>query len=257
MLDQFLWLFVPLLFAHLLTDFLLQSDASVREKSRIPVLIRHGLTAGLLSYLFPGLITSWQIPLGTAISHILLDAWKMRTAKPSRLTRFILDQSGHVLVAGLFSWAATLSITGVSLWKIVFGPGYLAVLAALSGMILVVYVGSFIVELSFESLGIKGQGGSEAEEQISPEMAQEAGIPEGGRIIGYLERGLILIFILAGYPAGIGFLVAAKSIFRFGELTDSNRRWQAEYIIIGTLLSILYGTAVSFLIAELLHLILS
>jgi hypothetical protein len=61
-----------------------------------------------------------------------------------------------------------------------------------------------------------------------------------------LERALIFLFILVGEPAGLGFLVAAKSIFRFGELKDTAQRMQAEYIMIGTLWSFAYGIAVSY-----------
>ncbi len=47
--------------------------------------------------------------------------------------------------------------------------------------------------------------------------------------------------MLVNQPAGVGFLIAAKSVFRFGELSDSSRRMEAEYIIIGTLYSFLFG----------------
>jgi len=45
------------------------------------------------------------------------------------------------------------------------------------------------------------------------------------------------MFILVGEPAGIGFLAAAKSVFRIGELKESTDRNLAEYILIGTLMS--------------------
>lgn len=61
-----------------------------------------------------------------------------------------------------------------------------------------------------------------------------------------LGRGLVLLFIMIDYPVGIGFLIAAKSIFRFGELNNSLNRIQAEYIIIGTLISILVGATFSY-----------
>jgi hypothetical protein len=67
------------------------------------------------------------------------------------------------------------------------------------------------------------------------------GLANGGKIIGWLERALILIFVLANQFAGIGFLVAAKSIFRFGEFKESENRKEAEYIIIGTFASFLYA----------------
>lgn len=258
MLDRFLWAVIPLIFAHLLADFSLQSDDSVQRKEKITGLIRHGLVVGVLSYLFLGLVAGWLIPVGIAVSHTLLDAWKLRSSRWTRLTRFLVDQGGHLMILGLFSWAAAYSPGGLTgIWSVVFGRGYLVALAFLSGAILAVYVGSFIVELAFEALGYEIQGLSGEERPGERGDLPETGLPEGGRVIGYLERSLILIFILAGYPAGIGFLIAAKSVFRFGELTDSSRRSQAEYIIIGTLLSILFGTVVSYLTAEAIQLILS
>lgn len=81
------------------------------------------------------------------------------------------------------------------------------------------------------------------------------GLKDGGRIIGYLERLLIFVFIVSGQFAGVGFLVAAKSIFRFGELKDSENRKQAEYIIIGTFTSFLLAIVVSLIVQALLGLV--
>jgi hypothetical protein len=39
----------------------------------------------------------------------------------------------------------------------------------------------------------------------------------------------------------VGFILAAKSIFRFGDLTNSRDRNLTEYVLIGTLLS--FGSA--------------
>ena len=71
------------------------------------------------------------------------------------------------------------------------------------------------------------------------------GLRDGGKYIGYLERLLIFIFVLTGEFAGVGFLITAKSILRFGELKDSENRKQAEYIIIGTFASFLYAILIS------------
>ncbi|MFZ0597577.1 MAG: DUF3307 domain-containing protein, partial [Flavobacterium sp.] len=40
----------------------------------------------------------------------------------------------------------------------------------------------------------------------------------------------------------IGFLLAAKSIFRFGDLKEAKDRKLTEYVLIGTLIS--FGTAI-------------
>src|SRR3989338_5520432 len=46
--------------------------------------------------------------------------------------------------------------------------------------------------------------------------ASPDGLTGGGRVIGLLERGLIFAMILLGQPEGVGLLIAAKSILRFG-----------------------------------------
>ena len=51
-----------------------------------------------------------------------------------------------------------------------------------------------------------------------------------GQYIGQLERTLIFLFVLIGQPTGVGFLVAAKSVFRFGDLKEHEDRMEAEYI---------------------------
>ncbi len=74
---------------------------------------------------------------------------------------------------------------------------------------------------------------------------EQRGFAAGGLIIGRLERALIFLFVLIGLPAGVGFLIAAKSVFRFGELREHQHRMEAEYILIGTLMSFGGGLLVS------------
>jgi hypothetical protein len=73
------------------------------------------------------------------------------------------------------------------------------------------------------------------------------GFATAGQLIGRLERFLIYLFVTAGHLEGVGFLVAAKSIFRFGELKDHEHRAEAEYITIGTMLSFAWGLGASLL----------
>ena len=70
------------------------------------------------------------------------------------------------------------------------------------------------------------------------------GLPQGGTLIGMLERGLIFILVLAGQPGGNGFLIAAKSVLRF-EATSKDQR-AGEYVIIGTLASFGWALATSY-----------
>src|SRR5690606_552432 len=50
---------------------------------------------------------------------------------------------------------------------------------------------------------------------------QEITLRDAGLIIGVLERLMIVGFIQVDFLAGIGFLLAAKSIFRFGDLANA------------------------------------
>jgi hypothetical protein len=70
-------------------------------------------------------------------------------------------------------------------------------------------------------------------------------VPEGelarGRLIGILERALVLTLVLLGEFGALGFVVAAKALARFRGLDD---RDFAEYFLIGTLASLLHAVAV-------------
>jgi hypothetical protein len=56
-----------------------------------------------------------------------------------------------------------------------------------------------------------------------------------GATIGVLERLLIVVFMLAGADAAVGFVVGAKTLARFRLLDD---RDFAEYYLLGTLASV-------------------
>jgi hypothetical protein len=67
-------------------------------------------------------------------------------------------------------------------------------------------------------------------------------LKNAGSYIGMLERLFIFGFVVMNYWEGIGFLLAAKSVFRFGDLNSTKDRNLTEYILIGTLLS--FGCAI-------------
>ncbi|MBI5851384.1 MAG: hypothetical protein HZB39_10225 [Planctomycetes bacterium] len=73
--------------------------------------------------------------------------------------------------------------------------------------------------------------------------------PRTGRVIGELERGLLLVFALAGSYEAVGFLVAAKSFVRAREELDAVR---AEYVVVGTLASYAFAIGVALGTRELL-----
>ena len=76
---------------------------------------------------------------------------------------------------------------------------------------------------------------------------QTTGLISAGELIGILERWLILSFILVNQFAGVGFLLAAKTIFRFGDLTKSADQKMTEYMLLGTLISFFAALAVGWI----------
>lgn len=59
-----------------------------------------------------------------------------------------------------------------------------------------------------------------------------------GRVIGFLERIFVFLFILLNQYTAIGFIIAAKGIVRY---PDFGKKSFNEYILIGTLLSVLFA----------------
>ncbi|RLA84592.1 MAG: hypothetical protein DRG31_04735 [Deltaproteobacteria bacterium] len=57
----------------------------------------------------------------------------------------------------------------------------------------------------------------------------DEGLERAGRIIGYLERFIVLTFLLQGQYSAIALIFTGKSILRFRSLG------RAEYYLVGTL----------------------
>jgi hypothetical protein len=168
-----------------------------------------------------------------------------------RLAALLLDQSVHLVLL-------TMIVVYLPAWDVAMAPGLGAdffgdlwpkLLALTAGAVLSVFAGNVVIGLAVESL---------LAEMRQPKMhgevdGQRRGFENGGKYIGQLERALILLFVLAGQPQGVGFLVAAKSVFRFGDLKEHRDRMEAEYIIIGTMLSFGWGLAVALLTQRVLQ----
>lgn len=61
-------------------------------------------------------------------------------------------------------------------------------------------------------------------------------IPKAGKLIGYIERAVILTLIFVNQYTAIGFIIAAKSVLRYGESGGKNTKLN-EYVLLGTLAS--------------------
>jgi hypothetical protein len=67
----------------------------------------------------------------------------------------------------------------------------------------------------------------------------------GSRLIGWLERFLVFMFVLSDDMTAVGFLIAAKGTFRLVGLDGMVLRDEAEKVFIGSLLSFAVAILIS------------
>lgn len=84
------------------------------------------------------------------------------------------------------------------------------------------------------------------------EIDKSGSLANAGTLIGYLERLLILTFVLLEQWEAVGFLLTAKSILRFNEIQNAKVRSLSEYVLLGTLLSFSLSIAVGLLVTYIL-----
>lgn len=241
---DFLSVLLLFLLMHILCDFYLQPLQWVKAKKahtyRSPQLYYHSLLHGVAT-LIPAIVlrVDWQVAacwIGiVAVSHFAIDLWKVTTANGESFAAFMIDQVLHILVLV----AIALQLTGgVTVDAVLQHPKFPDAVMVLFGYLLILKPTSIVIGSILKKYPIAGASGS-----------QVSGIVAGGELIGYLERLLILTFTLVGSYEAVGFVLAAKSIFRFGELNKSKDRSMTEYVLIGSLVSVVITTLVGTLLA--------
>ena len=214
-----------LIAAHVIADFFLQTDSIAYGKKRLHYLIFHGAIHAASSYLMLQAWICWQAPAFVLLTHSIIDFAKQR-CRIETWKAFIVDQVMHVISLLLLAWL----LVHFSWLPSFSGLGYKLLIAS-AGFVAAVRGAGFLVGLFTKTL-------------IDENNLTIDGLRNGGKLIGQLERCLIFLFIFINQPAGIGFLVAAKSVLRFEEAKEQKL---AEYILIGTLLSFSIAIALSFL----------
>jgi len=248
-------LLVLLVAGHFLADFLFQTRRTVEAKRLGFGYLRHGVVVFLVQLLaaLPFVSPAFLVVLaGIAAAHVLVDRGKtsMSRRRPGSLTVFFVDQGIHlaVVVAG---WWILLRIDGATsslALSVRMVRDWVSVVVLAAAFSFNATGGSAIVEGVLEHLPLSGRepaAGSESPE--SPRL--DTGYPGAGRLIGMLERTLMLVLVLFGQWAAAVLLLTAKSIARFEELKV--RRF-AEYYLVGTLTSLLVATAVGLVLGKAL-----
>ncbi|WP_339663584.1 DUF3307 domain-containing protein [uncultured Polaribacter sp.] len=224
-------LFLKFLLAHILGDFVFQSEKWVKDKEEKKVkstkLYFHiAIHAFLLLLIFQfNLKEYWLGFLLIIISHYIIDVLKLYLQKKkTKRIWFFMDQILHLFSLFFVSTLYTdfsISIENIFTDKILLLSVFTLLVSSVSAIIIKIII-----------------------TQWNPEKKKENddSLAKAGRYIGILERLFVFIFVITNHWEAIGFLLAAKSVFRFGDLTSSKDRKLTEYILIGTLLS--FGFAI-------------
>ncbi|MFC7345157.1 DUF3307 domain-containing protein [Chryseobacterium zhengzhouense] len=223
-------IFIQLILAHLLGDFILQPNSWVADKEnrklKSPYLYIHVLIHTVLSLIFMWDLKLWWVAILVGVSHFIIDACKLSFQNNQTKKRwFFIDQALHVAV-----------IAAVSLCFNEFNFEFLKnqeFLKIVMGALFLTSPASIFIKILLSSWTPV----TEEEGNLQTESLSSA-----GKYIGILERLLVFTFIVVDHWEGVGFMVAAKSVFRFSDLAQAKQRKLTEYVLIGTLLS--FGIAV-------------
>ncbi|VXB40932.1 MULTISPECIES: DUF3307 domain-containing protein [Chryseobacterium] len=223
-------IFIQLILAHLLGDFILQPNSWVADKEnrklKSSYLYFHVLIHAILSFIFLWNLKLWWVAVLVGISHFIIDACKLSFQKIQTKKRwFFIDQALHVAVIG-----------GISLYFDEFNFEFLKdqdFLKMIMAALFLTSPASIFIKLLLSSwTPVTGEENSVQSDSLS----------SAGKYIGILERLLVFTFIVVNHWEGVGFMIAAKSVFRFSDLAQAKQRKLTEYVLIGTLLS--FGIAV-------------
>ncbi|MCH5179950.1 MAG: DUF3307 domain-containing protein [Erysipelotrichales bacterium] len=248
-----------LLIGHFIGDYYLQFNIIQKNKSKWLWLVLHSLIyAFIMTLCFSIYQHSWWIIVLFTIffaSHLLVDKSKYLLEKhfyksnhKIGLMIYIVDQLIHIaIVVGVTWFFSKNNLNNFGKWiycitryfKIKNFAGIV-----LATVIIFLPTSTFIVKL-FDDLP-KSKNEDKEVLMISTDTlkcndsvmvtnsVQTADI-KTGKIIGYLERFIILIFFIAELHGLIGLVLTAKSLARFKQFED---KYFAEKFLIGTLLSL-------------------
>ncbi len=221
-------LFIKLLLAHLIGDFVVQPSKWVIHKEANKVRSKYLYIHVLLHFALYMVVlwdaSYWKMAAIIAVSHLMIDLTKLY-ASPwfrNKSVPFFIDQFLHILVLYVCCFYTELPEHFISLFE---NLNWHLVLA--------------VVFVTFPSAVIMGKLLESMSSQINTDHKS---LPNAGKYIGIIERLFVLVFIIIGRWDAIGLLITAKSVFRFNDLKESNNRKLTEYILIGTLVS--FGLAI-------------
>lgn len=234
-----------LLSSHFICDFILQTDSFCKGKSTgigSEELYIHCLCVLVITWL-----SVWSLKFSCAIvvitlSHFVFDYLKCRIDgiidERFKLWTFLIDQGLHIII--LFVVA--------KYWVLLCNPNYHCWFADLDDISKKIALLLFMIMLCWKpsnilikeilasySVGVQKNSGESGDgpDHNGSENKQDAF--KSGRLIGFVERIIVIFLVIASQYTAMAFLATAKSILR---IKDDKDNLKSEYIVAGTFLSI-------------------
>lgn len=221
---------LKLLLAHVIGDFVLQTDRAVvdkhNKKHKSVYLYLHMLSHAILLAVFLGFnLKYWWVLLIVLPSHFLIDLIKLNLSgsKIGARPLFFYDQAAHLIILiACILWQFPIE------WSIDYFYEPKVLLLGLF-LILTSFVSAIVMKFLMSKWAFV-------------EDKKDDSLDNAGKYIGMLERLFVFGFIVFNQWQAIGLLIAAKSVLRYSDLSRAKDRKLTEYILIGTLTS--FGFAI-------------
>jgi hypothetical protein len=222
-------LLIKLLLAHMIGDFILQPaswvEAKETRKLRAYQLYLHAILHGILIMI---LVWDWAfLPWAVliAFTHGVIDVTKVLLQKnDTKRIYFFAHQMAHAIFTYLiFCWYSGYTQFDTSIFS---EPNFVFTTV----VVFLTTPCSFMTKMFIAKWSPHTEDGA------------DESLEDAGKYIGIFERLFVFAFVITNNWEAIGFLLAAKSVFRFGDLKENKERKLTEYILIGTLLS--FGIAI-------------
>jgi len=232
-------LLLKLFLAHILGDFVFQPGTWITDKETRKIksrcLYQHGIIHFVLIIFIVQDVHFWKYALLLSLIHLAIDilkVYKQPAALPNvpdkdRQKWFFYDQILH-LVTLFLVWHFYENPTMVfTFWDNV------PFLICFTGFVFITEPASVLIKFIISPWNTASTSSS---------SNTRNSLANAGKTIGFIERILTLIMMLNEQWEAIGFLVAAKSVLRIGEVRNNRDKNLTEYILVGTLLS--FGIAI-------------
>ncbi|MBO4333985.1 MAG: DUF3307 domain-containing protein [Paludibacteraceae bacterium] len=259
---------LELLLAHIAADFLFQTRRMVEKKKCgkffgcLRSVCSHSFIHAFTAYIFVHDFQNWFIPIVVFISHLIIDVIKYYPYKGS-FTAFIIDQILHVVVivcVWILKYCPAFDICSAfaEFERCITNELLLKALAFVvvwkpTSIIISYFIAKWAPEVAENQLNSSEQSGKIIyTDKKEIHINKWNGLKYAGEWIGYFERSLIIVFIFTNNFGGVGFLLAAKSVFRYGELRRKDEVSITEYVLLGTLASFSIAIFVGFMVKSLI-----